>query len=115
MPALYRHYDRAGLDVQYNARATVPDITPIIKAYADDSRAARQSLPCALNVAYGEHADELLDIFPAATGAAGAPVLFFIHGGYWRPPSQGDSSRLAPPLPRARAVVGGPDYSPARA
>ena len=45
MPALYRHYDRAGLDVQYNARATVPDITPIIKAYADDSRAARQSLP----------------------------------------------------------------------
>src|SRR5256885_8034979 len=96
MPALYRHYDRAGLDVQYNARATVPDITPIIKAYADDSRAARQSLPCALNVAYGEHADELLDIFPAATGAAGAPVLFFIHGGYWRLLSQDDSSSMAP-------------------
>lgn len=99
MPALYRHYDRAGLDVQYNARATVPDITPIIKAYADDSRAARQSLPCALNVAYGEHADELLDIFPAATGAAGA--LFSSSstaatGGCcprttpaaWRPPSR---------------------------
>ncbi|MGQ8880965.1 alpha/beta hydrolase [Delftia sp. NA_296.1] len=111
MPALYRHYDRAGLDVQYNARATVPDITPIIKAYADDSRAARQSLPCALNVAYGEHADELLDIFPAATGAAGAPVLFFIHGGYWRLLSKDDSSGMAPTFTRAGAVVVALNYS----
>ena len=43
MPALYRHYDRAGLDVQYNARATVPDITPIIKAYADNFAFGRKT------------------------------------------------------------------------
>lgn len=114
MPELYRQYDRAGLDVQYNARATVPDITPIIQAYADESRAARQSLPCALDLSYGPHADELLDIFPAAPGtaaAAGAPVLVFIHGGYWRLLSKDDSSSMAPTFTRAGAVVVAINYS----
>ncbi len=114
MPALYRQYDRAGLDVQYNARATVPDIVPILQAYADESRAARQSLPCALDQAYGPHADELLDIFPAAEGTApatGAPVFFFIHGGYWRLLSKDDSSSMAPAFTRAGAVVVALNYS----
>lgn len=127
MPALYRDYDRAGLDVQYNARATVPDIQPIIQAYADQSLAARQRLPCALNVAYGEHPDELLDIFPAAAatttttttaagtapaaGTAGAPVFFFIHGGYWRLLSKDDSSCMAPTFTQAGAVVVALNYS----
>jgi arylformamidase len=124
MPALYRDYDRAGLDVQYNARATVPDITPIIQAYADQSLAARQGLPCALDVPYGPHADELLDIFPAAAaaattaagtapaaGTAGAPVFFFIHGGYWRLLSKDDSSCMAPAFTQAGAVVVALNYS----
>lgn len=114
MTALYRQYDRAGLDVQYNARATVPDITPIIRAYADESRAARQSLPCALDVPYGPHADELLDIFPAASGTApatGAPVFVFIHGGYWRLLSKDDSSSMAPAFTQAGAVVVAVNYS----
>jgi arylformamidase len=123
MTALYRHYDRAGLDVQYNARATVPDIAPIIKAYADESRAARNSLPCTLDVPYGPHADELLDIFPAARGVATpgaaapgtsnftAPVFVFLHGGYWRLLSKDDSSSMAPTFTRAGAVVVAVNYS----
>lgn len=54
MVTLYRNYDRAELDVQYNARATVPDILPILKKYADDSAMARQSLDGTLMVSYGE-------------------------------------------------------------
>lgn len=114
MPALYRHYDRAGLDAQYNARATVPDIAPIIKAYAEESAAARQSLPCALDMPYGPHVDERLDIFAAAAGtapASGAPVFFFIHGGYWRLLSKDDSSSMAPAFTRAGAVVVALNYS----
>ena len=70
MSALYRQYDRTALDVQYNARATVPDIQPILAQYAAQSQAARATLPCAADVPYGEHPDELLDIFPAAPQAA---------------------------------------------
>ncbi|MBO1112068.1 alpha/beta hydrolase [Bordetella petrii] len=115
MPALYRQYDRAALDVQYNARATVPDIQPILAQYTAQSQAARATLPCAANVPYGEHPDELLDIFPAApqaeAPAAGAPVFVYIHGGYWRLLSKDDSSSMAPAFTRAGAVVVAVNYS----
>ena len=55
--------ERAELDLQYNARATVPDIAPMLRDYAELSATARATLPCALNVPYGEHPDETLDIF----------------------------------------------------
>ncbi|WP_028355068.1 alpha/beta hydrolase [Bordetella petrii] len=110
MPALYRQYDRAALDVQYNARATVPDIQPILAQYTAQSRAARETLPCVADVAYGDHPDELLDIFPAAP-RAGAPVFVFIHGGYWRLLSKDDSCNMAPAFTRAGAVVVTVNYS----
>src|SRR5258707_4118825 len=47
----------------------------------------------------------------SATGAAGAPVLFFIPGGYWRLLSKDDSSSMAPTFTRAGAVVVALNYS----
>lgn len=114
MVTLYRHYDRAGLDVQYNARATVPDIGPILKKYAEDSATARESLACSLDVPFGDHADEVLDIFrpvPQASNGAGAPVFVFIHGGYWRLLSKNESSGMAPAFTQAGAVVVSVNYS----
>ncbi len=114
MVTLYRNYDRAGLDVQYNARATVPDIQPILKKYAEDSATARSTLDCALDVPFGKHPDELLDIFPAAgaaPGKPGAPVFVFIHGGYWRLLSKNESSSMAPAFTQAGAVVVSVNYS----
>lgn len=110
MTSLYRQYDQAALDVQYNARATVPDVARILKQYADESRAAREALPCALDVAYGEHADETLDIFPAAGGGP-APVFVYLHGGYWRALGKEDSSSMAPAFTRAGATVVAVNYS----
>jgi arylformamidase len=63
---------QADLDLQYNARATVPDIAPMLRDYAALSAQARSSLPCALNVSYGEHPDETLDIFFCARQCTGA-------------------------------------------
>ena len=114
MVTLYRNYDRAALDVQYNARATVPDIQPILKKYAEDSAVARRTLECALDVPFGMHPDELLDIFPAARaapGKPGAPVFVFIHGGYWRLLSKNESSGMAPAFTQAGAVVVSVNYS----
>ncbi|MNK24762.1 Carboxylesterase NlhH [compost metagenome] len=114
MTTLYRNYDRAGLDVQYNARGTVPDIQPILKKYAEDSATARRTLDCALDVPFGDHPDEMLDIFPAAStapGTPGAPVFVFIHGGYWRLLSKNESSSMAPAFTQAGAVVVSVNYS----
>lgn len=109
---IYRQYDRDALDAQYNARATVPDVDVFLKQYAEASRQARETLPCTLDVAYGEHPDETLDIFPAAPGSATpAPVFVFIHGGYWRALNKSDSSPMAPAFTRAGAVVVAVNYS----
>lgn len=110
MATLYRDYDRAALDIQYNARDTVPDFAAIVRQYAEQSRHARDTLPCVRDVAYGEHADETLDIFPAAARGP-APVFVFVHGGYWRLLSKDDSSGMAPAFTRAGAVVVAINYS----
>lgn len=102
--------DRASLDLQYNARATVPDIAPMLRDYASLSAQARNTLPCALNVAYGPHPDETLDIFPAQ-GMSPGPVLIYLHGGYWRLLSKDDSSFMAPALTRAGMTVVAVNYS----
>ena len=102
--------DRATLDLQYNARATVPDIAPMLSDYASLSAQARATLPCALNVAYGPHPDETLDIFPAQ-GKQPGPVLLYLHGGYWRLLSKDDSSFMAPTLTRAGMTVVAVNYS----
>ncbi|QDJ50746.1 alpha/beta hydrolase [Bordetella hinzii] len=109
MTLLYRNYDRSALDVQYNARATVPDIQAILKQYADESRRARLAVACRADIAYGPHADETLDIFPARQ--ADAPVFFFIHGGYWRALSKNDSCNMAPAFTAAGATVVVMNYS----
>ena len=109
---LYRNFDQPELDVQYNARGTVDDIAPTLRSYAEQSAVARTTLPCVLDVSYGYHPDETLDIFPAATAAlAGAPVFFFIHGGYWRLLSKDDSSFMAPAMTAAGATVVSINYS----
>jgi arylformamidase len=101
---------QADLDLQYNARATVPDIAPMLHDYAAISAQARDTLPCALNVAYGPHPDETLDIFPAQ-GERPGPVLIYLHGGYWRLLSKDDSSFMAPTLTRAGITVVAVNYS----
>ena len=79
--AIYREFDRAGLDAQYNIRARVPDTEDHIRRWFAKSERARTTLRCNLDIAYGPAPAERLDVFPAG---AGAPVLVFIHGGYWR-------------------------------
>ena len=105
----YRNFDTAELDVQYNARATTPNVLDILALYAEESAKARAALPCELDVAFGDHPDETLDIFPAER--PGAPVFVFIHGGYWRALNKSDSSSMAPAITKAGATVVAVNYS----
>jgi arylformamidase len=80
--ALYKSYDREGLDAQFRLTG-VDDLDAL---FARRQRAAadamwRWSSQCGLR--YGSLPDEMLDVF-VPDGAAGAPVQVFIHGGFWR-------------------------------
>jgi len=81
---LFRHYNRQQLDREYNNRAKVADHGEWLARYPRESAATRAELPVRLDVAYGTHAGETLDIFPAAPGSAPAPIQIFVHGGYWQ-------------------------------
>jgi arylformamidase len=110
MSFVYRYYDQAELERQLNARATVPDIMPILARYASESARMRTQLPCRLSVPYGASEPERLDIFPAATGGP-SPIFVFLHGGYWRLLDSADSCFMAECLTRAGACVVAVNYA----
>lgn len=95
-------------DTQYNARASVLDYEQYPRRYRALSDSAHASLKVFKDIAYGPGAGERLDIFPAAQ--VDAPVLLFIHGGYWRALSRADSAFMAPALTAAGACVVVIDY-----
>lgn len=107
------HPDPAWLDAEYNARARVPDHGLHFEAWARASRDARERLPALLDVAYGHGPGETLDIFPARRSEDDplAPVLVFIHGGYWRSLDKSDHSFVAPPFVQQGACVVVPNYA----
>jgi len=103
------HHDSAWFDVQYNNRARVPEAPEILARWAEASALARSRMTCALDESYGNEPGERLDVFPAR--ASGAPVLVFIHGGYWRTLDKADHSFVAPAFVQAGAMVVVPNYA----
>ena len=96
---VFRDYDQAELDRQLNLRARWPEHPEYFARWAKDSAAARARLAksgdCRLDLAYGAAPAETLDFF-AAAGDRPAPLLAFIHGGYWQALDKGDYSYMAP-------------------
>jgi arylformamidase len=105
--------DTAALDKLYNNRLLVPECMGILQRWTQDSAMIRQSATCALDVAYGEGDKEKLDIFSTAKSpmSKAAPVMIFIHGGYWRSLDKADQSFLAPPFTQQGNCVVIPNYS----
>ncbi len=91
---LYREFStQEEVDQQYNIEAAVGDMRPYVEWFVGGSAKARAELACALDVPFGPTRDETLDIFPART--PNAPVLLFVHGGYWRMLSSKEFSLVA--------------------
>ena len=84
------------LDAQYNNRAMVPDHPAIMAGWARDAAAYRAGRPdAALDQAYGTGERHRYDRFPAPEPREGAPVLLFIHGGYWQALDKASFSHMA--------------------
>jgi arylformamidase len=80
---LYRHFSsQEEIDQQYNIQVRVPDLVQRVAQMEKASARVRRELDAVTDVSYGPTVDETMDIFPASD--SGAPILVFIHGGYWR-------------------------------
>jgi arylformamidase len=101
--------DGAWHDRMYNNRAQVPAFAEHLARWASESEKARAVGPCELDIAYGPGEGETLDVFPAPH--ADAPVLVFIHGGYWRSLDKKDHSFVGPAFTRDGACVVIPNYA----
>jgi arylformamidase len=102
--------DAVWLDAQYNNRARVADAAAILARWASASAQARDGSPDKqLDLRYGEGPGETLDVFPAAAPAA--PVLVFVHGGYWRALDKSDHSFIAPSFVADGVTVVVPNYA----
>ena len=104
--------DPPWLNAQYNNRDLVPDHARHLAHWAEASALTRSNSDCRLDLRYGDGPFESLDLFPPSR--PGAPVLVFIHGGYWRTLDKSDFSFVAPVFNAAGAMVVVPNYSCAR-
>ncbi|MBS7808327.1 alpha/beta hydrolase [Variovorax sp. PCZ-1] len=103
--------DPAYLDSQFNNRLRVPEFATHFQRWQADSAVARNSQACHLSLPYSHGgAAETLDVFPAEDKAKKAPVLVFIHGGYWRSLDKADHSFVAPAFTQEGACVVIPNY-----
>jgi arylformamidase len=109
--------DPAYLDAQYNNRLRVPTFLDNVQRWKADAARVRQTQTCVLDVPYSQQGLQnpacRLDIFPPSAALKfkkKAPVLVFIHGGYWRSLDKSDHSFVAPPFTASGACVVVPNY-----
>jgi len=88
--------DPAFYEREYNARAAIPEHPQIFARWAERGALTRRLRACLIDLPFGETPAERLDYFPTRQDAA--PLLVFIHGGYWRSLDKSDFSWLAPPF-----------------
>ncbi|GAA4337365.1 alpha/beta hydrolase [Pigmentiphaga soli] len=78
---VYRGMSREQLDRAYNNRAAVADSHAIMEGWTQRSQAVQAPAGVDLDLPYGPRPRERIDLYLAG---AGAPVLLFLHGGYWQ-------------------------------
>ena len=91
---LYREFSKQEeLDLEYDPARSVSNPQTYAEFFVDQSAKARAELDCMLDVHFGPTIEETLDIFPA--NDPHAPIVVFIHGGYWRRLSSKEFSFVA--------------------
>lgn len=109
----------------YNNRLLVPHFMDILGLWDEQSTQARKGLTdtgrAHWDLTYGPKPLNTLDLIEAAPRAKapssqdrqqpGAPILFFIHGGYWRMLDKSAQTFIAPTWSQRGAMVVIPNYS----
>lgn len=93
---------------QYNTRADAAYAEATLARWSLQGQQARRKYACLLDAPYCESARERVDFFPA--NRTNAPLLVFIHGGWWRFLSKSDFSWVAAPFVAAGYNVALTEY-----
>ncbi|MCA6111517.1 alpha/beta hydrolase [Bradyrhizobium cenepequi] len=80
--AKWTELSRAERDAAYDNNAAVKNSAALIAERDEASGRLRKSLTSHLDLAYGERANNKIDLYPARKHDA--PCLVFLHGGYWQ-------------------------------
>ena len=100
MSKIFRDYDQAALDAQYDQRVWSPHMDEVIRRYAESSDAARARIGEPVTHAYGPDVHHKLDVY----GAGRECAFVFVHGGAWRRESRRESAFAAEPIVRMGAA-----------
>lgn len=106
---LYRDFtNQEQIDREYDCESAL-DMQPYLEWFVGNSQRARDELTCHLDQRFGPTVDETLDVFPAQQ--PGAPVLVFVHGGWWRACTSTEFSLVARGLVESGITVVITNYS----
>ena len=108
--SVFLDYDRASLDAQYFVRGHVLDWDERIDEFARLSAARHAEAPSQLNIPYGDKPRQQLDVMSPSENAENAPVLVFLHGGYWRMMDKSQFGYVARTSDAAGALCVVPNY-----
>jgi len=95
------------LEAEFALRRRHPERDTIYSRHRMLGAAFRERGECRLDMRYGAGERCLLDVFPAGETA---PVLFFVHGGYWRALDKSTVSFIAASYQAAGITVVMPGY-----
>jgi arylformamidase len=99
---MWKGFSREELDRAYNNSLAVSNSAEIIAAWGTYSELARNELKGRIDIPYGRGERQSYDLFPAGEGA---PLVVFVHGGFWQNRSKNDFSFIAPNLVKAGISV----------
>ncbi len=98
-------------ETEYNNRRRVPEHPEIVARWLADSERVRSTVSCELDVPYGPGPRHRYDLFKPADSAQDAPLVVYVHGGYWQRGDRKEYSFVAEALVAQGAMVALPSYS----
>ncbi|MEM8743072.1 MAG: alpha/beta hydrolase [Pseudomonadota bacterium] len=96
------------LNIEYNARKTVPDHEEVSGRWDEEAAQYRAEATWELDIPYGSGEREKYDFFPI--DQPDAPICAYIHGGYWRSRDRKTFSHIARGLNAHGISVAIPSY-----
>ncbi|MGL5361876.1 MAG: alpha/beta hydrolase [Bosea sp. (in: a-proteobacteria)] len=82
VPPVWQSFTRTALDAAYNNMAAVADSAARLADWERRSAALRARMPGEIDIPYGPRQRNRIDLFRC--GNPQAPLLVFIHGGWWQ-------------------------------
>lgn len=107
---VYGDLTQEALDREYNNRARIPDHEQLLEGYRTAASDRVATTRVERDIAYGPSPEEILDLYlPAAP--ENAPVIVFLHGGFWMSRHKEEFAYIAPDFTAAGAILAVVEYA----